>query len=360
MPGAGTKTGITTDKARLPDEHLLVNWSRAYRMRWKRRRYLWRAYKSRHDLRMVKPPKTSARGDILLFSTIRNEHERLPFFLNHYRDLGVTQFFFVENASEDDSLAYLASQPDCAIWAATSSYKAARFGVDWQNHLLRKFGTGRWCLSVDADEILVYSGMDRVDLPKLVDWLDGEGLHAFGALMLDMYPKGRLSEGTNAPGADPFAQLCWFDGGPYRAQRQLLLRNLWVQGGARERVFFSDSPKKSPTLNKVPLVKWARGMAYVNSTHSLLPRALNGAYISMKGQLMPSGALLHSKFLPSAMEKSKTPEHRREHFSNSAAFEDYFDAIASDPTLWSPASIKYRDPEQLVELGLIKAGGWFR
>jgi hypothetical protein len=359
MPGAGTKTGITTDKARLAEQPPLVRLAQAYRMRWKRRRYLWRAFRARHGLRLINGPKRlGSRHGIYLFCTIRNEAERLPYFLDHYRQLGVSQFFFVENASVDNSLAYLLDQPDCAVWQVEGSYKAARFGMDWQNHLLRRYGHDCWCLTVDADEFLVYPGMNRVDLKGLTNWLDQERRKAFGTLMLDMYPSGAVNKVSYHPGDNPFEQLCWFDAGPYRAARQPLLRNLWVQGGARERVFFADTPSRSPTLNKIPLVKWNKRNAYVNSTHSMLPRDLNGAYISMDGELEPSGALLHAKFLPSAMAKSADPSHKREHFSNSAEFDAYFEAVASNPTLWSPNSVKYRDPEQLADLGLIAAGSW--
>lgn len=44
----------------------------------------------------------SANG-ILLFSTLRNERVRLPYFLRYYRDLGVNHFLIVDNDSEDGS-----------------------------------------------------------------------------------------------------------------------------------------------------------------------------------------------------------------------------------------------------------------
>ena len=43
------------------------------------------------------------------------------------------------------------------------------------------------------------------------------------------------------------------------------MRNLAIQGGPRAR-FFAKDPRRAPTLNKVPLVRWQRGYVYVNST----------------------------------------------------------------------------------------------
>lgn len=113
---------------------------------------------------------------------------------------------------------------------------------------------------MDADELLVYSGMQAHPLDALCRQLEAQGRQGLGALMLDLYPKGPLGAQAYAPGQDPCEVLQWFDAGPYRAARQQPAGNLWVQGGARERVFFADRPERSPTLNKIPLLRWNRAL----------------------------------------------------------------------------------------------------
>ena len=51
-----------------------------------------------------------APDDILAMATVRNEVVRLPFFLDHYRKLGVGHFLFVDNGSDDGTRAYLEGQ----------------------------------------------------------------------------------------------------------------------------------------------------------------------------------------------------------------------------------------------------------
>lgn len=359
MHGVGTKTAITTTDATLPKRDPLTNAWWAYRMRWKRRRMLWRARQSRQQLTSIsnKTDSIPTKGCVL-FCTMRNESQRLPYFLDYYRALGVVHFIFVDNDSSDGGPDLISTQPDCSLWHSAHSYKASRFGVDWMNHLLARYGHRRWCLTVDIDEIFTYARCDRVELGGLTTWLDRTGVAMFGALMLDMYPQSPVGDVPYQIGTDPLAQLNWFDKGPYRAQRQELLQNLWVQGGARERVFFKDTPRHSPTLNKIPLVKWHRSFAYMNSTHSMLPRGLNAAYIGMDGKQLPSGALLHTKFLNTIVEKSSEEKRRKEHFTNSADFDKYYDALVANPTLWHRESTKYEGPEQLQQLGLIVDGGW--
>ncbi|MCF6429655.1 MULTISPECIES: glycosyltransferase family 2 protein [unclassified Leisingera] len=330
----------------------------AYRMRWKRRRMLWRALRARRQMRKMadRTDQIPANG-VLVFIVLRNEISRLPFFLESYRRLGAAHFLVVDNGSDDGSAELLADQPDVSVWQTAASYREARFGLDWLGWLLIRYGHGRWCLTVDADELLVYSGMEEHGLDDLTQNLEQQGRQGFGALMLDLYPKGPLGGQSYAPEQDPCEILQWFDAGPYRAVRQQPMGNLWVQGGARERVFFQEQPERSPTLNKLPLIRWNRRYAYMNSTHSLLPPQMNALY-NGPGGTEPSGILLHTKFLPEIVSKSATEKQRQQHFHTPLQFDGYYDGISGTPDLWYSGSVRYQDPEQLAALGLMTPINW--
>ena len=101
------------------------------------RRYLQvRAFAKRQGLRTVMDRTGAIQDGPILFSTVRNEAVRLPFFLDHYRKLGVVHFLIVDNGSDDGTLELLRQSEDVSIWQTTASYKRARFGVDWLNGLL--------------------------------------------------------------------------------------------------------------------------------------------------------------------------------------------------------------------------------
>nr|WP_085805048.1 glycosyltransferase family 2 protein [Roseovarius albus] len=330
----------------------------AYRLRWKRRRLLLRALRKRHQLtEVMNRMKQVQPEDILLFATVRNEAVRLPYFLDHYRKLGVGHFVIIENDSTDGTRALLEQQQDVSLWRTSHSYRLSRFGMDWLTYLQMKYAHKHWCLTVDADEILIYPHHDTRPLPALVNWLEGHGRQSFGTLMLDMYPKGRLSEHLYEAGDDPFANLCWFDAGNYMISQKQDLENLWIQGGVRARCFFADRPRRAPTMGKVPLVKWNRRYAYVSSSHSILPRRLNHVY-DMQGGEMISGALLHTKFLNVVVQKSEEEKCRQEHFANSVLYDAYYDTLIRDPDLWCASSARYRGWRQLEAMGLMSKGNW--
>ena len=328
------------------------------RMRWKRRRLLWRSFRSRHALPSVIDRTGSVSSDaILLVCILRNERMRLPFFLQHYRDLGVDHFLMIDNDSDDGSREYLLDQQDVSLWHTTASYRAARFGLDWLTWLQMRYAHGHWCVMADVDELLVYGSDEKTNLRGLTSWLDRNNQPAFGALMLDLFPKGALDQQSYAAGQDPRDVLNWFDAAPFRATRQRPIGNLWVQGGTRERVFHTDVPRRSPTLNKLPLVKWNRRWAYVNSCHSILPVRLNFLYDGPGGDRV-SGALLHTKFLPEIVAKSETEKERGQHFHAPQEFDGYYDQIIASPDLWHESATQYEGPSQLEKLGLIRSGDW--
>ncbi|SNT68522.1 Glycosyl transferase family 2 [Paracoccus seriniphilus] len=330
----------------------------AYRLRWKRRELLWRCIRAFRQLTPLTDRTSGIRsGDILVFATIRNEIGRLPEFLSHYRALGVSHFLVVDNDSDDGSARLLAAQPDVSLWRTGASYRQARFGMDWLGALLFRHGHGHWCVTVDADELLVYPDCDQRDLREMTSYLQGQNIRGIGGLMLDLYPRGRLDRADADEDAPLVQRLPYFDAGPYRCRVQSPRRNRWVQGGVRERCFFSERPERGPTLNKLPLIFWNRRYVYVNSTHSMLPPTLNDLYDGPEDDRL-SCVLLHSKFLPEIVSKSREELVRRQHFNDPDAYAGYHQALAEAPVLWREQSQRYDGPEQLVRLGLMKAGNW--
>lgn len=330
----------------------------SYRLRLKRKQLLIRAFRKRREMKSVVDRTDAIRDeDILAFTTLRNEKVRLPFFLRYYREMGVNHFLIVDNDSDDGSREYLMEQPDVSLWSSRHSYRRSRYGVDWLNWLQRKFGDDHWCLVVDPDEFLVYPFCDTRPLRALTDWLDASSIRSFSAMLLDMYPKGRISEVPYRAGQNPLEIANWFDSGNYSISRNWKYWNLWIQGGARARMFFQDNPEKAPALNKVPLVKWSKRYAYVDSTHMLLPRGLNLVFDEWGGE-KASGALLHTKFLDTFSAKAAEELERRQHYSKSAEYLAYARGLDEDPELWCKWSEKYINWRQLEILGLMSKGNW--
>ena len=331
------------------------NLSRHYRLRLLRKKWQIRTIARRKNLRNLKTGEGAAASDgIFVFSTMRNEIERLPYFLEYYRNLGVDHFFIVDNGSDDGTTEHLMAQPDVSLWHTEASYKKAYFGVLWMNSLLNEFGHNHWCLVVDVDELFIYPNHTTRPLRALTDWLEAGQITSFSAMLIDMYAK------TPAPcerGQNPLEVLTHFDAGNYTLRRNKRFTELWIQGGPRQRLFFKDEPAQAPALNKIPLIKWKKHFVYTSSTHVLLPRSLNQVYERDGGEKI-CGALLHTKFLPDLAARAKEELHRGEHYENSVEYCAYSENPAALDEMWTPQSTRYEGWQQLERLGLISLGGW--
>ena len=331
---------------------------RSYQLRWERRRRRVRAWRKGRELSRRRLRTNAINpGDILLFTVVRNEKPRLAYFFKYYRKLGITHFCVVDNGSNDGTREFLDQQDDTSVWVTQASYKRARFGVDWLNHLLSKYAHNHWVLVVDVDEFFVFPHCDTRSLRALTDWLDDGSIKSFGALLLDMYSKRPVEKTPYREGTNPIKKVSWFDPGNYTIRRNRKYGNLWIQGGPRQRVFFADEPERAPALNKIPLVKWRRGYVFVSSTHSLLPRGLNLTYDEWGGE-KATGCLLHAKFLDILKDKALEELERAQHFAASREYHAYAKVIGTGTRLWTESSVKYRDWRQLEQLGLMSSGSW--
>jgi hypothetical protein len=316
--------------------------------------------------------------EIRLFSKSRNESLRLPAFLRHYRALGVNRFFIADNGSTDGSTEYLRHQPDVHVFTTDQSFRAAGGGTAWLNELLARFGVGRWCVTVDVDELLWYPGVESTGLSALTEYFTEHGYEAMACLLLDMYPRGSLSACSYAAGDDLVEAAPYFDGGPYTRQPHSQCPYFLVYGGARERIFFPEArsgwsrslhialyhrllfsipgvktapwivsrkPVFPPCLTKAPLVRWTENSRYLNVNH----------FVSDKVVAPESGVLLHFKMLQDLHRRAVIEAARGEYFDGAIEFQRYVALLRTDPGVdfHYEGSIRIADSAQLIDLGLL-------
>jgi len=296
-------------------------------------------------------------GDILAFIVLRNETVRLPYFLAYYRKLGVKHFLFVDNGSDDGFMDEVGGFPDCSVWHTRASYKGSKYGVHWLNHLLKQYGQGHWCLTVDPDEFLVFPYCDARSLIELTAYLDQEQKESFFSIMLDMYGAGTVDDAVYQKGQDPLEVCPWFDATGYYQDQRPDYGEWWIRGGVRRRVFFADQPWHAPALNKTVLVKWRWYYAYIASTHIVWPNRLNRPHFH--DTLAPTGCLLHFKYLSFFRDKAEEEMARKQHYAGSREYQRYLEGLDSKTVLWNPASVRFQDWRQCVDLGLMNVGRWF-
>ena len=289
-----------------------------------------------------------AKAQFVLITTLRNETLRLPYFFEYYRKLGIEHFIIVDNESDDDVQDLVRPMSDVSIWRAKGSYKKARFGAVWMNHLLSKYCAGKWILSVDADEFLVFVDQDKQGLPALSRRLEGQGVQGLATFMLDMYSDRSVAESAYRPGQDPLEICPCFDAYGYVECVETSLSVKFVRGGPRSRVFVT---RESPWLQKTVFIKWKRHFAFIQGSASAVwpPNLADQAYADQRG--MPS-ALLHFKFFPQFYEKVAEEQTRQEHCPDYNGYQAAIDE-GKPLSFMFEGSRRYKDWTSLEEVGLL-------
>ena len=131
----------------------------------------------------------STESSIRLFTVVRDEAARIPWFLDFYRALGVNCFYFVDNGSTDGTRELLLSQPDVHVFYTDTKYSEGASGMVWVNELMNKFGCKGWNLYADVDEALVFPNSERDGLNYLTRYMEKQGQEALPAFMLDMHSR---------------------------------------------------------------------------------------------------------------------------------------------------------------------------
>ncbi len=231
------------------------------------------------DIYDVVKPFPGPPGKLALFSIIGDEIYFLPHFLQHYRRLGVYEFYFLVDRSTDGSLEYLLAQPDCAVLSSRFKFKdrltlhiggetiQRRFADVCRFLVPRTFFQGRWGLVADADEFLLLPD-GGTDLNAFVDRLGRHGLNACRAVMVDFYPRTLADIDRHGHADEPFRVAPFYDvvpiDWPDGAQHPVALAHeVSVRSRINARLIHSfpqwaDELKEGAPvmLHKVPLLRW--------------------------------------------------------------------------------------------------------
>jgi glycosyltransferase involved in cell wall biosynthesis len=270
--------------------------------------------------------------EIRLFSIVKNEAARIPFFISYYQSLGVDKFIFIDNGSTDNTVTLIKTYKNtyCLQTNAKYSYVTTQL----INVVLEKYGRNHFCLVVDADETLIFGDPGELTLRDLAQYAIVTGADTYRAYLLDIYSDQPLSK-TNVPlGSNPLEYCAFFDIKPKFTWKKD------IEGGMRSRVF--DLPTVSLTKN--PFF-FNNGKRITWGTHTIYPKKY--ADISL--------VLLHSKYVASFPAQVELEAKRKQHWNQAAEYVQYQKkASLGSLILKNEESTKYANYQQLIKLGLAK------
>lgn len=254
--------------------------------------------------------------DLILICALKNDIDKMHYFMNHYRKLGIHNFVFLDNGSTDGTFEFLLEQNDAEVYRCTHAFTADR-KIAWVNRLIAEYGVDRWYLMVDSDEFFIYLGHDKYQFNDLLEIANKKEFKRLGVVHLDMYPKGSLFESGNK---ENFVEkYCYFDKDTYSYEKTA--RGMKIAGGPRKRVFGTNMK-----VSGYRLVYFEKDDV-VPSAHFMIPYE--------KSYGVPVVLIsLHYKFVnESDYEKMLEAVKTGMHSNNSEEYRTYFEGISQDPNL---------------------------
>jgi len=304
---------------------------------------------------------------VIVFSIMRNEHHFLPFFLDHYRELGVGEFHIFADRCDPQTIDFLFSQPDVTILESERAFGEV-FGKKFNGYprrlpsLLKEKLTdelflGRWVLVVDADEFLILPPPLK-QINALTDRLERSGQYFSYAPLVDFYPP-RLAIRNYDPGFSPFRFNEYFDTGPYhrwdgkvtpfkfhRGFRSRLMKMMAERFPGELKAIYGTHPISPPNDYKFPLIKQGAGLMRGGS-HNV---------IGVKPSSRYSTSLAHFKLHPGLDEKIENALREKQYYQGSLEYEFLKLAIdkTADDSLVFEGSRRFTGAQSLVDADLLQ------
>jgi len=207
--------------------------------------------------------------EVRLFMVGVDASHLIPYVFKHYFDIGVDRIFYIDNNSSDKSLELLQDYDRVHVWVQDEDYgRINKFGVAWQEELLKKYGVNNWCILADTDELFIYPNYEQESIKKFTKEQENRGFNCVEARMIDMYSNKKVRDTLIK---DSLIETC-----PYYDRTEY---------GCRERVLGFK-----PSYRKVPLIHYNGEII------------IEGGFHNLKGEKIISNikcGILHFKFISS-------------------------------------------------------------
>jgi hypothetical protein len=265
--------------------------------------------------------------ELVVLVLLRNGRPYIDEFVEHYLSLGAKHIVFLDNGSTDGSVEAMRRHDNVTVLRTGLPYK--KYNVAMKRYCIRRFGRGRWTLTVDIDELFEYPYSNVVGLRALLGYLNDNSYNAMVAYMLDMFPEEPLSEDQGGKTESLRASHRFYDVSGVRPQNYHdigdignVLSNeevMILKGGVQKEVFHV-----SPLLTKHPLI-------FLDD--EVRPMDLSDHWAGNARVADLTGILLHYKLSANLYEMVRREVEERRYISRHGKYDKYLEVLQQAPNV---------------------------
>lgn len=269
-----------------------------------------------------------------IICVVKNEADKLNTFFNHYNKIGKFNFIIIDNGSSDSSVQ-IAIDNCAVIYQCTEAFSTNR-KLSWINKVYSKIPIETWTILLDADELLVFDGYERMTVNDVLKAFDKKGIGTSAAIMIDMFS-------TKQCPRDKYLENYIYFENRFHEEKSFFFNS--VYGGIREREF-KFGKERIFLIKKHPIVKKDTDTMLIHC-HYIYPFEKNFNSTIYFG-------LLHYKLFDSEIEKYKKIAIDGSYGDGSIEYKTYVKAFA-DKTYEqifaiSQDSVLYQGSESLKKI----------
>lgn len=262
--------------------------------------------------------------EVIVLCVVRNGELYIKSFIEHYLDLGVKHIVFLDNGSNDDTIAIARNYENVTILQTHCPYK--KYETLMKKYLVRRFSKNRWNLFADIDELFDYPFSNILSLKSLLTYLNEHSYNAVLAHMLDLFSDRPLAHVKSEKEDSLKDKYTYYDiSNIYKESYPSYYgfsknKNVnWYQGGIRKTLFGTNN-----YLSKAALIFFDDEIEIFVNCHQVRHARIADF----------TCVLLHYPFLSSYYEKvAEAVKTNRYAVSASHEYELYWKRLEQDPHL---------------------------
>lgn len=131
-------------------------------------------------------------GEVALVCMLKNGSYYLDALLDHHRSIGVRNFLFIDNGSDDDTISRLSAHRDVTV--ISNKLPVAIYESSLRAQIARRVIRGGWFLFVDSDELVEMPNGEGRRISDYTGYCNDNGYDVVVGQVLDMFSAHPLSE----------------------------------------------------------------------------------------------------------------------------------------------------------------------